>query len=158
MSSPALLIRNEFELQDVIDRLGRDPALVERDFALVTLAAKLVGEYDDRLCFKGGFVLRHVHGHERFSKDIDATRRNPPRNKLDSAEVADVIRSAGMGDLMRLDPGHPASDSGTSLDFAAVSYRGPIGDGFISVEVSYREDVIDGPEWATIGRTVLRAL
>lgn len=151
MSSPALLIRNEFELQDVIDRLGRDPALVERDFALVTLAARLVDEFGDRLCFKGGFVLRHVHGHERFSKDIDATRQNPPRHKLDSAEVASVIRSAGMRNFMTLDPGQPTTDSGTSLDFAAVAYQGPLGDGSISVEVSYREAVIDGPEWATIG-------
>lgn len=151
MSSPALLIHNEFDLQDVVDRLGQDPALVERDFALVTLAAKLVGEFGDGLCFKGGFVLRHVHGHERFSKDIDATRVNPPKNKLDAVEVAGVIRSAGMRNLIALEPGQPVTDSGTSLDFNAVSYRGPLGNGSISVEVSYREAVIDGPDWATIG-------
>jgi len=38
-----------------------------------------------------------VHGHERFSKDIDATRINPPKNKLDAVEVAAAISRAPDG-------------------------------------------------------------
>lgn len=148
---PVLLIRNEFELQDLVEQLGRDAALIERDFALMTIAAGLVTTYGEQLCFKGGFVLRHVHGHERFSKDIDATRINPPKNKLDSADMADTIRDSGMRNLLSLDPGEPATDTGNSLDFDRVRYSGPLGTGFVSVEVSYREDVIEQPQLVAVG-------
>jgi predicted nucleotidyltransferase component of viral defense system len=151
MAPPVRLIRNEFELQDLVDRLGRDPGLVERDFALVTIAAGLVETFGDGLCFKGGFVLRHVYGHERFSRDIDATRINPPKSKLNAAEVAEAIRRASVRNLLTLNPHQPATDSGRSLDFDDVRYTGPIGSGQVSVEVSYREDIIDGPDLVPIG-------
>jgi predicted nucleotidyltransferase component of viral defense system len=150
-STPVRVIRNEFELQDLITHAGRDASLIERDFALMTIAAGLVAEYGDALCFKGGFVLRHVHGHERFSKDIDATRINPPKHKLDSSEVADVIRDAGVRNLMTLTPGRPATDSGRSMDFDNVRYSGPLGKGTVSVEVSYREDVVEEPDMVVVG-------
>jgi len=149
--APVRLIHNEFELQDLVESLGRDAALVEQDFALMTIAAGLVAEYGGALCFKGGFVLRHVHRHERFSKDIDATRINPPKNKLDSKAVAATIAASSMRNLLTLTPGTPATDSGRSMDFDAVRYSGPLGGGFVAVEVSYREDVIDGPEFAEVG-------
>jgi predicted nucleotidyltransferase component of viral defense system len=152
MATPVRLIRNEFELQDLVDRLGRDPGLVERDFALVTIAAGLVEAFGGALCFKGGFVLRHVYGHERFSQDLDATRINPPKSKLDSDEFANAIRRAGVRNLLALDPRRPATDSGRSLDFDDVRYRGPIGSGQVSVEVSYREDVIEQPDFVKIGQ------
>lgn len=148
---PVRLIHNEFELGDLADRLGRDSALVARDFALMTIAAGLVAEYGDALCFKGGFVLRHVYGHERFSKDIDATRINPPRNKLDSAEVARTIRGATVRNLINLTPGSPATDTGRSLDFDQIRYTGPLGTGFVSVEVSYREAVVEPPDSVAVG-------
>lgn len=150
-TAPIRLIRNEFELQDLVELSGRDATLMERDFALMTIIAGLVTEYGDALCFKGGFVLRHVHGHERFSKDIDATRINPPKNKLDSAAVADAIRRSGMRNLMSLNPGTPATDTGRSLDFASIRYTGPLGSGLVSVEVSYREDVIEVPQLVAVG-------
>ncbi len=151
MATPVRLIRNEFEFQDLVERLGRDPMLIERDFALMTIAAGLVAEYGDALCFKGGFVLRYVYGHERFSKDIDATRINPPKNKLDATEVADAIRRAGMRNLMTLTPGAPATDSGRSLDFDSVRYSGPVGRGVVSVEVSYREDIVEPAAMVEVG-------
>ena len=149
--SPVRRIRNAFELDDLIATLGVDAGLVEQDFALMTIAAGLVAEYGDALCFKGGFVLRHVHGHERFSKDIDATRINPPKNKLDAVEVAAAISRAGMKNLMTLVPGSPRTDSGRSLDFDRIRYTGPLGTGLVSVEVSYREDVVEQPELVEVG-------
>ncbi|MEJ7826307.1 MAG: nucleotidyl transferase AbiEii/AbiGii toxin family protein, partial [Solirubrobacteraceae bacterium] len=149
--SPVRRIRNAFELDDIIATLGVDAGLVERDFALMTIAAGLVAEYGDALCFKGGFVLRHVHGHERFSKDIDATRINPPKNKLDPVEVAAAISRAGMKNLMTLAPESPRTDSGRSLDFDRIRYTGPLGTGLVSVEVSYREDVVEQPELVEVG-------
>lgn len=50
-----------------------------RDFALLTLAGELSLNFPGQLVFKGGFVLRHGHGHLRFSTDADATKDNPPR-------------------------------------------------------------------------------
>lgn len=149
--TPIRRIRTEFELADLVEELGVDSALVERDFALMTIAAGLVADYGDALCFKGGFVLRHVHGHQRFSKDIDATRINPPRNKLDAADVAGTIRGAGIRNLMTFAPGAPRTDSGRSLDFDRITFRGPLGTGSVSVEVSYREDVVEPPDMVKIG-------
>lgn len=150
-SAPVRRIRNEYELQDVVERLGRDASLIERDFALMTIAAGLVADYGDALCFKGGFVLRHAYGHERFSKDIDATRINPPKNKLDATQMAATIRGASMRNLLTLNPGVPATDSGTSLDFDHVSYSGPLGNGVVSLEVSYREAVVEAPDLVAVG-------
>jgi hypothetical protein len=151
LSAPVRLVRNEYELRDVVDKLGRDAELVERDFALMTIATGLVAEFGDQLCFKGGFVLRHAYGHERFSTDIDATRVNPPKHKLDAAGFADTIRQAGMRNLLTLDPGTPRTDSARSLDFDQVRYRGPLGQGSVAVEVSYREDVIETPQLVEVG-------
>lgn len=138
-----LRVRNEFELQDLVDQLGRAPDLIARDFALMTIAARLTETYADELCFKGGFVLRHVHGHERFSRDIDATRVKPPKHKLDAAEVTAEITRASVGSLVAIRAAAPAIDSGRSLDFERVDFTSPLSDGRVSVEISYREDVLD---------------
>ncbi len=150
-TGPVLRIRNEYELQDLIDAEGRDASLIERDFALTVIAAGLVAEYGDALCFKGGYVLRHVYGHERFSKDIDTTKINPPKSKLDSEQVAITIRESGMRNLLSLNAGKPATDSGRSLDFDHISYTGPLGSGFVSVEVSYREALVKKPHLVAVG-------
>ena len=68
---PRRLIHDEFSLQDVVDQLNRPPDLIERDFALVTIAAQLVHDFGDALCFKGGFVLRHAYGHEHAKRHRD---------------------------------------------------------------------------------------
>jgi len=151
MPRPTLLVRNEFEFQDVVDSLERAPELVIRDFALMMVAAKLVETLGDALCFKGGFVLRHVYGHERFSKDIDATRVNPPKHKLDAEAVRAEIEAASMSNLLTVRAEPPATDSRQGLDFDRVAFRGPAGEGSIAIEVSYREDVILGPVWAEVG-------
>jgi Nucleotidyl transferase AbiEii toxin, Type IV TA system len=85
---PVLRVRTEFELQDVVEELDQPADLVARDFALMTVAACLTERYPGELCFKGGFVLRHVHGHQRFSRDIDATRTKPRKHKLHAESIA----------------------------------------------------------------------
>ncbi len=45
----------------------------------------------------------------------------------------------------------PATDSGRSLDFDSIGYRGPIGTDTVAVDVSYREDVVLAPFIASIG-------
>lgn len=144
-------VRNEFEFDEIVSELGQPYELVARDFALTTVAAALVDTYGDKLCFKGGFVLRHVHGHNRFSKDLDATRINPPKNKLDAEQVFSVIRGASIKNLIALSPPAPATDSGRGLDFGGIAYSGNLGRGNISIELSYREAVILDPVMAEIG-------
>lgn len=142
-----------FALQDLVDQAPGGPELAARDFALLTIAAKLTSTFPGQLVFKGGFVLRHVHGVQRFSKDVDATRAAPPRHKLDAGEVAAAIREASIGDQVRFAPAaQPATDSARSLDFDRIAVSGallPATD--VQVEISYREAVVDEPQAAPIG-------
>lgn len=82
MTLPRRLIQNEYDLQELAEQQDWPIELIERDFALVTVAAHLVDQFPGQLCFKDGFVLRHVCGHARFSGDLDATRTNPPKHKI----------------------------------------------------------------------------
>lgn len=117
-----------------------------RDFALVTLAGELSAAFPGQLVFKGGFVLRHAHGHLRFSKDVDATRHAPPSHRLEADEVAAVIRDASIQNVVQFVPGEPATDSARSLDFDRVQVSGEMfPDSHVQVEVSYREGIVGTP-------------
>lgn len=152
MSLPRRLIHNEYALQEIAEQQDRPIELIERDFALVTVAAHLVDQFPGQLCFKGGFVLRHVRGSTRFSADLDATRTNPPKHKIAAPEIAEAMRRATDEPMLRIDPGVPATDSQHSLDFDHIAFHTPHHDGQIAFEISYREAVVDEPEWADIGR------
>ena len=132
---PVRLVHTEWDLEDVVEALGRDRTLVAQDFALVTVAARLSVAYGSALCFKGGFVLRHVYGHARFSKDIDSTRIQPPKHKLDAQEIAAEIGRASMPNLLHLTARGPRPDNKFSLDFDDVAFDAPIGHGKIAVEI-----------------------
>jgi predicted nucleotidyltransferase component of viral defense system len=151
MTLPRRLVHNEFDLQDIAEKSGRPIELIERDFALVTLAAHLTDRFPGQLCFKGGFVLRHVRGSGRLSGDIDATRTNPAKHKLDAHEVAEAIRRASDEPLLRFDPGTPESDGKESLDFDGVEYFTEREKGRVAVEVSYREEVVEEPDLMMVG-------
>lgn len=151
MTLPRRLIHNEYDLQELAEQQDRPIELIERDFALVTVAAHLVDQFPGQLCFKGGFVLRHVRGHARFSGDLDATRTNPPRHKISAPEIAEVMRRATDEPMLRIDPGVPATDSQHSLDFDQIAFHTPHHDGQIAVEISYREAVVDEPDAVDVG-------
>lgn len=140
------------ELTDLLEGMPGGMDVAVRDFSLITLAGQLSACFPRQLVFKGGFVLRHVHGLLRFSKDVDATRHEPPEHKLDSEEVAEAIRQASIRNIVRFFPGEPATNSARSLDFDNVQI---IGETFpsssVQVEVSYREAVVDDPVRAYIG-------
>lgn len=143
-------IHHEATLADLAEEMGIPAAELERDYLLVSIAAQLEGDFEGAFCFKGGFVLRHVHGQRRLSVDIDATRQNPARHKLDADEVRKSIGRAGRP-FFRLRVDQPHTDTGVSLDFDRVAYRGPLGNGNVAVEVSYREAVVLEPVRASIG-------
>jgi predicted nucleotidyltransferase component of viral defense system len=143
-------IHTDADLADLAESLGIPADELERDFLLVTIAAQLHGDFPGAFCFKGGFVLRHVHGQRRLSVDIDATRHSPPRHKLETDDVRRSITRAG-GNLFRVRVADPETDSAQSLDFDRVSYTGPLGRGIVAVEVSYRESLVLDPIPAQIG-------
>lgn len=59
------------DLRDLAVAQGIPLEWAERDYLLVSIAAGLEEAFPGQLCFKGGFVLRHVYGHSRFSQDVD---------------------------------------------------------------------------------------
>ena len=74
-------------------------------------------------------MLRHVRGSSRFSGDIDATRTNPAKHKLDASDVADVMRRATDEPMLRIDPGDshstlPSVDAEPTLSALRLTYRG----------------------------------
>lgn len=86
MTLPCRLIHNEYDLQELAEQLDRPIELIERDFALVTVAAHLADQFPGQLCFKGGFVLRHVRGSTASqptstppAPTLPSTRSPPPR-------------------------------------------------------------------------------
>jgi predicted nucleotidyltransferase component of viral defense system len=151
-AAPRRLWGHAFALDDLLAGYGGSREFAVRDFALLTLALQLSARFPGQLVFKGGFVLRHVHGIERFSEDVDATRHDPPKNKFDALEVADAIRDSSVGDIIRFAPQDPATDSAISLDFDNVRVSGTmLPNTQVQVEISYREEVIDDPVRAMIG-------
>ncbi len=141
-----------YDLRDLLESQPGGIDLAVRDFALVTLAGELSAAFPGQLVFKGGFVLRHAHGILRFSKDVDATRHDPPTHKLDADEVAEAIRAASINNVVHFDPDEPATDSARSLDFDRVRVTGEVlPDSDVQVEVSYREVILGTPEVCNIG-------
>jgi hypothetical protein len=57
-----------------------------------------------------------------------------------------------MRNLLSFNAGKPATDSPRSLDFEHITYTGPLGSGFVSVEVSYREVLVKKPYLASVGQ------
>lgn len=140
------------ELADLLEAMPGGMGIAVRDFALLTLAGQLATSFRGQLLFKGGFVLRHVHGLLRFSKDVDATRHEPARNKFNSEAVAEAIRQASIHNIVRFVPEEPATDTARSLDFDNVRVIGvTFPSSTVQVEVSYREAVVDEPVSALIG-------
>jgi predicted nucleotidyltransferase component of viral defense system len=149
---PRRLWGDAYALSDLLEQAGGGHDYAVRDFALLTIAAQLTEKFPGQLVFKGGFVLRHVHQVERFSEDVDATRHNPAKHRLDAAEVADAIRDASAGDIIRFAPQQPAIDSARSLDFDQVLVTGSLmQDTQVQVEISYREEVVDPPMTELVG-------
>lgn len=132
-------IHSPDDLRDIAEEQGLDPARIEKDYVLVSIAAKLAQDFPTELCLKGGFALRHVHGFSRLSGDVDSTRDAPPKHKLDPDRVAASI--AGLRRFAGISVNVPAAatDSARSLDFDGITYSGMIGADTVSVEISYRE-------------------
>lgn len=101
----------------------------------------------DNLVFKGGTFLRHVHGLDRYSEDLDFTA-------VSKGDVIDDLREATGG----LDRYGVAAEldqvyEGPASTQARLRYVGPLHDGTdrsrgsIDLEISTRGDIFREPEW-----------
>lgn len=146
------LLHTQDDLLRLAERLDRPPALLERDDLLTAVAAELTLAFPGQLCFKGGFVLRHSLGFDRFSGDIDATRHQPPKHKFDSEDVRTAIRSAGRKIRFSVKVPEPLTDSAFGLDFDNIEFKGLLAQaGSVDVEISYREGICHEPDNVEIG-------
>jgi hypothetical protein len=80
-AGPKRLWGSAYQLSDLLERSPGGLVVATQDFAVLTLAGQLSIRFPRQVVFKGGFVLRHVHGILRFSRDVDSTRHEPPRHK-----------------------------------------------------------------------------
>jgi predicted nucleotidyltransferase component of viral defense system len=139
-------------LTEILEAQPGGMEFAARDFALITLAGELASAYPGQLVFMGGFVLRHGYGHLRFSKDVDATRHDPPAHKFDAAAMATTIMRASILNVIKFAPAAPGTDSANSLDFNAIRVSSDLfRTTSVQVEVSYREAVIGEPVPKWIG-------
>lgn len=146
------LIHSDDDLLALAEQLDKPPEILERDYLLMAIAAELTMQFPEQLCFKGGFVLRHSLGFDRLSVDIDATRHTPPKHKLEADDVKSAIQQAARRINFNVKVPEPQHDSATGLDFDNISFTGLVSrDGFVDVEVSYREAVCRPPEDIEIG-------
>lgn len=123
--------------------------ILEQDYVQ---ALFLMEVYDrvDRLVFKGGTYLKHAHGLDRFSEDLDFTlnEEEDVRGKMEDA--ADALSYYGIPAEMR-----SSDETETGLNLQLV-YEGPLYDGTerskgrIDIEVSKRNDVFLNPEWTRL--------
>lgn len=151
-AAPRRRWRGPADLEDMLGNMPGSMGFATRDFALVTLAAHLSAAFPGQLVFKGGFVLRHVHGNLRFSKDVDATRDQPAKQRFDAMDVAEAISAATIPNIAHFHAGTPGTDSVDSLDFNKVRVTSELfPETGVQVEVSYREGVVGEPVPSKIG-------
>jgi predicted nucleotidyltransferase component of viral defense system len=120
--------------------------VLEQDYVQALFLQELFRETDG-LVFKGGTYLKHAHGLDRFSEDLDFTR-------YADAAVVDVLTAAANGlDRYGLPARIDQIDRQPNTVLGRLRYEGPLFDGSdrsrgsIALDVSTRDDVIRAPEW-----------
>lgn len=119
--------------------------VLEQDYIQALFISELY-EISDSLVFKGGTFLKHAHGLDRFSEDLDFT---------DKGGISfDVFQDASKKlEKYGVDAEIDSLEKSTSCLKCRLRYRGPLFDGSdisrgsIDLEVSLREDLFLEPEW-----------
>lgn len=120
--------------------------ILEQDYVQSLFLHELYGGVDG-LVFKGGTFLKHAHGLDRFSEDLDFTLYSDGNmQKMLSGPVSRMVRYGIDSNLDRIEE--------DTLSFnARLRYRGPLYDGSersmgsIDIDISSRNDVFLDPEW-----------
>jgi len=123
--------------------------ILEQDYVQ---ALFLMEVYDrvDHLVFKGGTYLKHAHGLDRFSEDLDFTLNGEEDVRGKMGDAADTLSYYGIPAEI-----HRSDETETGLNLQLV-YEGPLYDGTerskgrIDIEISKRDDVFLSPEWTRL--------
>lgn len=117
-----------------------DPQLTVSEVYESELLRRLQQKIRGGLVWKGGTVLR-LEGSERFSRDLDATRRS---GSLTSRRLTKVLQEAGenLPHLVGLNINPQPQSIVAVYRFSVPALRQPLR---IGVEISLREKVIRGP-------------
>lgn len=123
--------------------------VLEQDYIQALLLQELY-RATEALVFKGGTYLKHAHGLDRFSEDLDFTQDG-------AADIVEELETAA-GSLERY--GIPAEidqvDRSANTVVGRLRYEGPLFDGSdrsrgrIEVDVSTRDDVFGETEWTRL--------
>ncbi len=123
--------------------------ILEQDYVQSLFLQELYRDVDG-LVFKGGTFLKHAHGLDRFSEDLDFTIYR--EEDIETALTGPASRMGRYGVDSRLD-----RIEQDRLSFnARLRYRGPLYDGSersmgsIDIEISRRNDVFLDPEWTRL--------
>ncbi len=120
--------------------------VLEQDYVQALFLQELYDETAN-LVFTGGTYLKHAHGLDRFSEDLDFTR-------VGSGAIIGAFRAAAAGlDRYGLSARINRVEERANALLARLRYEGPLFDGseqsrgHIALEVSTRGDIIRPPEW-----------
>ena len=130
------------ELSEYATAYDLSDAVAQRDYVAVRVAHAIASDarVGGVLAVKGGFALRYGYGSRRTSKDIDGTI-GTKHSALDPKRLQRVVRSQCADLQITFDPKNPAIGV-DSLDFGNLEYIGPAGRGVLTLEMSYREDLL----------------
>jgi predicted nucleotidyltransferase component of viral defense system len=129
------------ELTEYATRYGIAADVAQRDYVAVRVAHAIASDetLSSQVALKGGFALRYGYGSARTSKDIDGTI-GTHHAALDPKRLQRTVRGQCADLDLRFDPRDPAVGV-DSLDFGNLEYKGPLGPGFLTLEMSFREDL-----------------
>jgi len=124
--------------------------VLEQDYIQALFLQKLYNQ-TEALVFKGGTFLKHAHGLDRFSEDLDFTQKKGTENVISQLrEVADSISDYGVeAEIDNIEENNVSAS-------CRLRYQGPLYDGSehskgsIEIDVSKREDVLTDPEWTRL--------
>lgn len=130
------------ELTEYATEYGIAADVAQRDYVAVRVAHAIAsdGALASQIALKGGFALRYGYGSARTSKDIDGTI-GTRHAALDPKRLQRTVRGQCADLDLRFDPRNPEIGV-DSLDFGNLEYKGPLGPGFLTLEMSFREDLI----------------
>lgn len=120
--------------------------ILEQDYVQALFLQELYRRGSD-LIFKGGTFLKHAHGLDRFSEDIDFTQVTDGDVPSLLSETANELTRYG------LDAEIDAVERETHTVVCRLRYRGPLYDGSdrslgsVELDVSTRNDVLEETEW-----------
>lgn len=120
--------------------------VLEQDYVQALLLTELYRDVDT-LVFKGGTFLKHAHGLDRYSEDLDFTR-------TDSTDPAPQLEAAVSGlERYGLSATIDRFEHRKNTVSGRLRYQGPLYDGTdrsagtIAIDISTRDDLVRDPDW-----------